>query len=73
MTYANWQAKLKQRGEVDLAVRRNQLFEQTSRRWHANPPKSPVIAAGVTGAAPSLAKLLDNFGSTRRFSYSSGP
>jgi len=58
MTYANWQAKLKQRGEVDLAVRRNQLFEQTSRRWHANPPKSPVIAAGVTGAAPSLAKLL---------------
>jgi ATP-dependent helicase/nuclease subunit B len=55
---ARWQAELAQRGEVDTATRRNLLFDHAARRWKAVPPPSPVIAAGVTSAAPALARLL---------------
>ena len=54
----DWLAELQQRGEVDAATRRNLLFRKTARRLKENPPDSPVIAAGVTSAAPALAQLL---------------
>ena len=53
-----WLARLQERGEVDAATRRNMLFERTRRRWRENAPDTPIIAAGVTSAAPELAKLL---------------
>ncbi|ANU08178.1 double-strand break repair protein AddB [Paraurantiacibacter namhicola] len=53
-----WQAELRERGEVDAATRRNRLFAHAAERWRANPPETPIVAAGVTSAAPELANLL---------------
>lgn len=53
-----WLAELAARGEVDAAQRRNLLFRRAAARWEAEPPATPIVAAGVTSAAPALAKLL---------------
>ncbi|MWV27826.1 PD-(D/E)XK nuclease family protein [Aurantiacibacter rhizosphaerae] len=53
-----WLAELDQRGERDAAARRNILFREAARRMRANPPSTPFVAAGVTSAAPALARLL---------------
>ncbi|MBC7159772.1 MAG: double-strand break repair protein AddB, partial [Porphyrobacter sp.] len=53
-----WRAELEARGELDAAARRNALFRHASRRWTEQPPASPIVAAGVTSAAPALAALL---------------
>lgn len=53
-----WLAELQQRGEVDAATRRNMLFREAARRFRDNPPATPIVAAGVTSAAPALASLL---------------
>lgn len=53
-----WRMRLAERGEVDAATRRNLLFERAARRWREEPPQMPIVAAGVTSAAPALAKLL---------------
>jgi ATP-dependent helicase/nuclease subunit B len=55
---ARWQAELAMRGEVDAATRRNLLFAHAARRWKEAPPPHPILAAGVTSAAPALARLL---------------
>ncbi|MXO64731.1 double-strand break repair protein AddB [Altericroceibacterium endophyticum] len=55
---ARWQAELNARGEVDRATRRNGLFDYVAREWTDHPPVVPIIAAGVTSAAPALARLL---------------
>ncbi|WP_338245290.1 PD-(D/E)XK nuclease family protein [Aurantiacibacter hainanensis] len=53
-----WLAELEERGERDAAARRNILFREAARRMRANPPPTPFVAAGVTSAAPALARLL---------------
>ncbi len=53
-----WLAELQGSGLVDASTRRNLLFEHAARRWAAQPPKTPIVAAGVTSAAPALAGLL---------------
>ncbi len=53
-----WQMELAERGQVDAATRRNLLFEAAARRWRETPPPHPILAAGVTSAAPALARLL---------------
>ena len=55
---AHWQARLADRGEVDLATRRNLLFDHAARRWRAISPATPIVAAGITSASPALARLL---------------
>lgn len=55
---ARWQARLEERGEIDLAARRNLLFDFAARRWREKPPTTPIVAAGITSAAPALARLL---------------
>ena len=55
---ALWFAELMARGEVDPADRRNRLFRHAARRWRADPPPTPIVAAGVTSAAKGLADLL---------------
>ncbi len=55
---ARWQAELAARGEVDAATRRNLLFGRAARRWKEAPPPHPILAVGVTSAAPALARLL---------------
>ena len=53
-----WRARLAERGEVDLATRRNMLFERAAQHWREIPPATPIVAAGITSAAPALARLL---------------
>jgi ATP-dependent helicase/nuclease subunit B len=55
---AYWSAHLANLGKVDAAVRRNLLFDQAARRWRDRPPDTPIVAVGVTSAAPALARLL---------------
>ncbi|MEP4784944.1 MAG: double-strand break repair protein AddB, partial [Erythrobacter sp.] len=55
---ALWNASLDDRSEIDAAERRNRLFDRTAQNWRDTPPKSPIVAAGVTSAAPALARLL---------------
>lgn len=53
-----WLAQLDEWGAIDTATRRNKLFEHAAQAWKAEAPATPVIAAGVTSAAPALAQLL---------------
>jgi len=56
--HVRWMAELAERGEVDAVTRRNLLFRQAARKWRESPPPFPILAAGVTSAAPALARLL---------------
>jgi ATP-dependent helicase/nuclease subunit B len=56
--YAMWRDELHARGEIDAATRRNRLFAHAADKWRAEPPATPIVAAGVTSAAPALADLL---------------
>ena len=53
-----WQAKLAERGACDAPARRNRLLRALAARWREMPPAHPVVAAGVTSAAPAVAELL---------------
>jgi ATP-dependent helicase/nuclease subunit B len=55
---ARWRARCADRGEIDAPVRRNRLLAHVAQHWREMPPLQPVIAAGVTSAAPAVAKLL---------------
>ncbi|MEL7196913.1 MAG: double-strand break repair protein AddB [Pseudomonadota bacterium] len=55
---AYWHSRLLETGHVDAATRRNMLFDRASKQWRDNPPKTPIIAAGVSSAAPALARML---------------
>jgi ATP-dependent helicase/nuclease subunit B len=55
---ADWPALLAEKGRIDLADRRNRLLDAVARRWRASPPKRFVCAAGITTAAPAVARLL---------------
>ena len=55
---AKWLAQLTQWEALDASARRNRLFDMAAAQWRASPPPTPIVAAGVTSAAPSLAKLL---------------
>ena len=53
-----WRAELDARGACDAPERRNRLLHGLAQRWRAAPPAHPVVAAGVTSAAPAVAGLL---------------
>jgi len=55
---ARWLAFLQSEGLLDAAARRNRLFDRAADRWRAAPPATPIVAAGVTSAAPALARML---------------
>ena len=55
---AEWPALLAARGLIDLADRRNHLLAATAGRWRERPPAGFVCAAGITTAAPAVARLL---------------
>ena len=56
--HRRWLAELEERGEVEATTRRNLLFRRAARRWREEPPPGPIVAAGVTSAAPALAAML---------------
>ncbi|MFM9937802.1 MAG: double-strand break repair protein AddB, partial [Novosphingobium sp.] len=55
---AQWRFRCAESGEIDAPERRNTLLSHVAARWRAQPPAHPVVAAGVTSAAPAVARLL---------------
>lgn len=55
---ARWVAELAASGRIDLAERRRRLYDRTAAAWTAQPPAGFVCVAGVTSAAPAVARLL---------------
>jgi ATP-dependent helicase/nuclease subunit B len=53
-----WPRILAARGRIDLAERRGRLLERIARHWRAAPPAGFICAAGITTAAPAVARLL---------------
>lgn len=53
-----WPDELQRLGRIDLTDRRNRLLERVARRWQESPPTGFVVAAGVSTAAPAVARLL---------------
>ncbi len=54
----DWPALLAERGRIDSADRRNRLLRTIAARWQSSPPRGFVAAAGITTAAPAVARLL---------------
>ena len=54
----HWPAMLAATGHIDRADRRNRLLARVTDGWRATPPGCFVVAAGVTTAAPAIARLL---------------
>ncbi len=55
--HGKWQEKLASLGMIDAADRRNQLLRYAARKWENEPAPYPVIAVGITTAAPAIAAL----------------
>ncbi|MFM9851732.1 MAG: double-strand break repair protein AddB [Sphingomonadaceae bacterium] len=55
---ARWSEELARLGRIDLADRRNRLLARTARVWTEQPPPHFVVAAGISTAAPAIARLL---------------
>jgi ATP-dependent helicase/nuclease subunit B len=53
-----WPEILKERGQIDALERRTQSIRAQAARWRAQPPATPVIAAGSTGSQPATRELL---------------
>jgi ATP-dependent helicase/nuclease subunit B len=53
-----WPAILAEEGRLDVAERRRRLLDGLAARWGQAPPAHPVVAAGVVGTIPSVARLL---------------
>ncbi len=54
----HWPALLAATGHIDRADRRNRLLARVSAGWRTAAPARFVVAAGVTTAAPAIARLL---------------
>jgi len=54
----DWPKRLKALGASDPAQRRVAILNRLTDQWRAHPPVGPVIAAGMTEAAPAVARLL---------------
>lgn len=59
---ARWPAELARIGCIDLADRRNRLFDRLGGRWAEHPPAGFVVAAGISTTAPAVATLLRRIG-----------
>ncbi len=53
-----WPEHLAERGLLSPADRRNKLIRAEAARLEANPPRYPIIVAGVTGSIPASAELM---------------
>jgi ATP-dependent helicase/nuclease subunit B len=53
-----WPERLAELGLIDVAARRTRLLRTLAEQWRDRPPERPVIIAGVTNAAPSMAEVL---------------
>lgn len=55
---ARWPGTLAKLGLIDGADRRNRLLDAAAARWRRDPPPGWVMAAGISTAAPAIARLL---------------
>ncbi|HAF40398.1 MAG TPA: double-strand break repair protein AddB [Sphingobium sp.] len=55
---SRWPAELARLGCIDLAERRNRLFDRLAARWREAPPAGFVVAAGISTTAPAVTRLL---------------
>jgi len=55
---AHWPAHLKAEDRMDPAARREALLEAQVNVWLADPPGTPIVVAGSTGALPSTRALM---------------
>lgn len=53
-----WPGELQRIGLIDRSDRRNRLLDRVSQGWSRHPPARFVVAAGITTAAPAIARLL---------------
>ncbi|WP_326524522.1 double-strand break repair protein AddB [Sphingomonas sp.] len=53
-----WPGELARIGRIDAADRRRRLLDRVAAAWRAAPPDGFVCVAGVTSAAPAIARLL---------------
>lgn len=54
----HWPEELARLGRIDGATRRVLLLRRLKERWRLDPPPGFVCAAGITDAAPAVARLL---------------
>jgi ATP-dependent helicase/nuclease subunit B len=54
-----WPDVLVTEGALDPAARRNMLLRRQAAEWVRRPPRTPVIAAGLTGGIPALTELIE--------------
>jgi ATP-dependent helicase/nuclease subunit B len=54
----HWPAILASLGCLDPGERRNRLLHAQADSWRRQPPRGPVIAAGITGGIPAVAALM---------------
>ncbi len=53
-----WPERLAELGLMDVAARRTRLLRTLADQWRDAPPSRPIVMAGVSSAAPSMADLL---------------
>ncbi|MEQ1548861.1 MAG: double-strand break repair protein AddB [Chakrabartia sp.] len=53
-----WPAELARLGKIDLVDRRNRQLNRVAERWRETPPATFVIAAGISTAAPAVARVV---------------
>jgi ATP-dependent helicase/nuclease subunit B len=58
LVLVRWPEELARIGRIDLTDRRNRLLERVANRWREAPPPGFVVAAGISTAAPAVARLL---------------
>jgi ATP-dependent helicase/nuclease subunit B len=58
LVLTRWPEELARLGRIDLSDRRNRLLERVAKRWREAPPPGFVVAAGISTAAPAVARLL---------------
>lgn len=49
---------LAREGRIEPAERRRRLLDAVAAKWRRRPPDRPIVAAGVTGTIPAVARLL---------------
>ncbi|HFA59766.1 MAG TPA: double-strand break repair protein AddB, partial [Rhodospirillales bacterium] len=54
----SWPAILAERGVMDPAERRRRLLDLQAASWRRRPPAGPLLAAGISGSIPAVARLL---------------
>lgn len=54
----DWPALLASTGQIDRADRQNRLLARVTAGWIRTPPASFIVAAGISTAAPAIARLL---------------